>query len=207
MAWIGERAEQVADGAVDPAEDNMLRISYHGRCAALDPRLVIDPDPSVNISPGRKLDHVADRILAVWRETCDQRFPEVHGDGISPRRGGLQLVFCDLGTPGKSPDRFSAYTELKQLLVDGGIPHDQVRFIHEAGNDMEKARMFAAARDGRIAVLFGSTEKMGVGTNVQHRAVALHHVDPPWRPADVAQRDGRIVRQGNCNSEVKLGLA
>lgn len=204
MAWIGERAGQVAAGAVDPAEDNMLRISYHGRCAALDPRLVPDPDPGVNTSPGRKLDRVADRVLAVWRETRDRQFPDVEGDGISPRLGGLQLVFCDLGTPGKSPDRFSVYTELKQLLIDGGIPADQVRFIHEAGNDMEKARMFAAARDGRIAVLFGSTEKMGVGTNVQHRAVALHHVDPPWRPADVAQRDGRIVRQGNCNSEVQL---
>ena len=118
-----------------------------------------------------------------------------------PARGALQLVFCDLGTPG---DGWNVYDELRTHLAARGVPADAVRFIHEARTDRDKARLFAACRSGSVAVLVGSTEKMGVGTNVQDRAIALHHLDAPWRPADVAQREGRIVRQGNLNAEVQI---
>src|SRR6185437_1357250 len=115
--------------------------------------------------------------------------------------GALQLVFCDLGTPGPG---WNVYEDLRQQLVARGLPRESVRFIHEAKTDRDKAQLFAACRAGRVAVLVGSTEKMGVGTNVQDRAVALHHLDAPWRPADVAQREGRILRQGNRNREVQI---
>lgn len=117
-------------------------------------------------------------------------------------RGSLQLVFSDIGTPNQ--DRWNAYDELRQQLVQRGIPAEQVRYMHEAKTDVEKARLFAAARAGHVAVLLGSTEKMGVGTNVQARAIALHHLDCPWRPSDIAQRDGRILRQGNQNEEAAI---
>jgi Helicase conserved C-terminal domain len=126
--------------------------------------------------------------------------------------GALQIVFCDLGTPqartrstlpGTAP-RWNAYHELKELLVDRGMPASQVRFMHDANNDKEKAELFAACRNGRVSVIIGSTEKMGVGTNVQHRAIALHHVECPWRPADIAQREGRLLRQGDLNPEVEV---
>ena len=116
-------------------------------------------------------------------------------------RGSLQLVFCDLGTPGPG---WNVYDELRDQLAARGLPREAVRFIHEAKTDRDKAQLFAACRAGRVAVLVGSTEKMGVGTNVQDRAIALHHLDAPWRPADVAQREGRILRQGNLNPEVQI---
>ncbi len=123
-------------------------------------------------------------------------------DGTSyPVRGSLQLVFCDLGTPGPG---WNVYEDLRQQLVTRGLPRESVRFIHEAKSDRDKAQLFAACRAGRVAVLVGSTEKMGVGTNVQDRAVALHHLDAPWRPADVAQREGRVLRQGNLNPEIQI---
>ncbi|OUZ05913.1 helicase-related protein, partial [Bacillus pumilus] len=120
----------------------------------------------------------------------------------SPIKGALQLVFCDIGTP--NPDRWNAYDELALQLNERGVPGERIRFMHEANNDSEKARLFAQARAGHISVLIGSTEKMGVGTNVQARAVALWHMDCPWRPADLAQRDGRILRQGNQNEEIAI---
>ena len=115
--------------------------------------------------------------------------------------GSLQIVFCDLGTPGPS---WNVYAELRDQLTPRGLPRESVRFVHEAKNDTELARLFAACRTGHVAVLVGSTEKMGVGTNVQDRAIALHHLDAPWRPADVDQREGRIIRQGNLNPEVQV---
>ncbi len=195
---LGQRAQAIRDRQVRPDEDNMLKVSTDGRKAALDMRL-IDGVPS---STTCKLDVVADRITREWRANRENEYVDPLTDAPSAVRGALQLVFCDLGTPSK--DEWSAYGELRRLLVDRGLPREHVRFIHEAKTDVEKARLFAAARAGHVAVLIGSTGKMGVGTNVQARCVALHHVDCPWRPADVRQRDGRGMRQGNQNPEVAI---
>ncbi len=199
MAQLAARADLVSSRAVPPEEDNMLRISSHGRAAALDLRLVdhqidglgafLDREPS-------KVDAVAERVAGIYHDHADDVF------GNDPEPGALQLVFCDLGTP--TGAGWNAYEELKAQLVSLGVPAGKVRFMHEANNDRAKARLFEQARTGHVSVLIGSTEKMGVGTNVQKRAVALHHVDCPWRPADLAQRDGRIMRQGNLNSSVQV---
>ncbi len=197
VANLAERAERVRNRAVDPTEDNMLKITGDGRRAALDLRLVGEPpDPS-----GGKLAAAAGRIAAIWRATQDGSYLDAAGSP-HPRPGALQLVFCDTSTPAGTG--WNAYDEIRHLLVRHGVPVEQVRFIHEAATDDAKAKLFAAGRDGRVAVLIGSTEKMGVGTNVQARAVALHHLDCPWRPADIEQRDGRVLRQGNQNSEVQV---
>lgn len=195
---LGQRADAVAARRVSPDEDNMLTISTDGRKAALDIRMVLPGGPS---GP-TKVDVAADAIHRVWERTRDSEYLDVITGEPSPVRGALQLVFSDIGTP--NPDRWNAYAELHRELVARGMPGDQVRFMHEAKTDVEKARLFAAARAGRIAVLIGSTEKMGVGTNVQARAVALYHLDCPWRPSDIAQREGRILRQGNQNPEVAI---
>ncbi len=196
---LGRRAEQVAARAVDPEVDNMLKISTDGRKAALDMRLV-DPGSALT-GYTTKTETAADRIAGLWATHNTTIYRDVVTGEESTRPGGLQLVFCDLSTPGAG---WNVYRELRDQLTARGVPAEQVRFIHEARNDAEKARIFADARDGRIAVLVGSTAKMGVGTNVQARAVALHHLDCPWRPADLEQRDGRIVRQGNQNPEVAI---
>lgn len=196
---IVRRAELIERRMVPPEEDNMLMVSTDGRKAALDIRLV---DPTEIPTGGVKLDAVADRVVAEWQATKDTTYLDVTTREPSPVPGGLQLVFSDLGTP--NPDRWNAYDDLKQKLVDRGMPAESIRFIHEARNDTDKARIFAAARAGHIAVLIGSTQKMGVGTNVQARLTALHHVDCPWRPADIEQRDGRGIRQGNQNPEVAI---
>ncbi len=198
VAHLGERAERVRSGQVDPSEDNMLKISTDGRKAALDMRLVGADRP---LDEPTKLDIVADNITRISAEHRQTRYL-IPGTGeYSPTAGAVQIVFCDLGTPRET---WNAYDELRGLLTVRGIPHEQVRFIHEAPGDAEKARLFAAARAGQVTALLGSTSKMGVGTNVQNRAVALHHVDCPWRPADLAQRDGRIMRQGNQNAEIQI---
>ncbi len=199
MALLAKRADAVSSRSVDPSEDNMLKISGHGRAAALDLRLVdhqldglgafLDREPS-------KVDAVAERVAGIYHDHADVAF------GQDPEPGALQLVFCDLGTP--TGAGWNAYEELKAQLVSRGVPAGKVRFMHEANNDRAKARLFEQARTGHVSVLIGSTEKMGVGTNVQRRAVALHHVDCPWRPADLAQRDGRIMRQGNLNESVQV---
>ncbi len=195
---LGQRAELVKGRQVDSTDDNMLKISTDGRKAALDMRLVTGERPD---SEATKLDVVADNVTRIWSEHRDTRYLAPGTDQHSPTPGALQIVFCDLGTPRED---WNAYDELRDLLTHRGIPREAVRFMHEAGNDTEKARLFAAARAGHVAVLVGSTSKMGVGTNVQTRAVALHHVDCPWRPADIAQRDGRIKRQGNQNPEIQV---
>jgi N12 class adenine-specific DNA methylase len=195
VAKLGERAEQVRTRAVGPEEDNMLKVSGDGRRAALDLRLVGLPQET----PG-KAEVAADRIAGIWRAHRDHEYRAPDGTPY-PVRGSLQIVFCDLGTPGPG---WNVYAELRDQLVARGLPRDAVRFIHEAKTDRDKAQLFAACRSGSVAVLVGSSEKTGVGTNIQDRAIALHHLDAPWRPADVAQREGRILRQGNLNSEVQI---
>lgn len=198
VAQLGERAGKVALKMVSPQEDNMLTITTDGRKAALDTRMVLPDAPS---GP-TKVDVAADAIYQVWEDTKDNEYLDPATGEPSPVRGALQLVFCDLGTP--NPERWNAYDELSSQLVARGMPAESIRYMHEAKTDTDKARMFAAARAGHIAVLMGSTEKMGVGTNVQNRAVALYHMDCPWRPADIAQREGRILRQGNQNDEISI---
>lgn len=197
-AYVGElceRAEKIRSRSVSPEEDNMLKVTGDGRRAALDMRLVgLRQD-----EPG-KIAAAADRIHGIWAASRDRAYPGPGGQP-SPIRGALQLVFCDLGTPREG---WNAYRELRDQLAGLGMPTGMIRFIHDAKTDQAKAALFAACRSGNVAVLVGSTEKMGVGTNVQDRAIALHHLDAPWRPADVAQRDGRILRQGNLNPEVRM---
>jgi hypothetical protein len=195
VAELGRRAEAVRGRAVMPDEDNMLKITGDGRKAALDLRLVGLPQ----VGPS-KVDAAADQIAAIWAAHRDDVYPGP-GGVAGAVRGSLQLVFCDLGTPG---DGWNVYDYLRGELVAQGVPRERIRFVHEARTDRDKAELFAACRAGRVAVLIGSTEKMGVGTNVQIRVVALHHLDAPWRPADVAQREGRILRQGNLNPEVRV---
>ncbi|GAA1049872.1 MULTISPECIES: SNF2-related protein [Micrococcales] len=196
---LGDRAEKVQNKQVTPDEDNMLTISTDGRKAALDIRMVL---PSGGPSGPTKVDAAADAIFRVWEKTRDNEYLDTLTGQPSSVRGALQLVFSDIGTP--NPDRWNAYDELHAQLVLRGMPGEAIRFMHEAKTDADKARLFAAARAGHIAVLVGSTEKMGVGTNVQARAVALYHLDCPWRPSDIAQREGRILRQGNQNPEVAI---
>lgn len=185
-------------GRVDPRDDNMLAITNDGRKAALDMRMILPNDPS---GP-TKVEVAADLIHRVWLETRHNEYLDPVTGETSETRGALQLVFADLSTP--NPDKWNVYEELRMQLLVRGMPTESVRFIHEARNDREKAQLFAAARAGHIAVLVGSTERMGVGTNVQARAIALYHLDCPWRPSDIAQREGRLMRQGNQNETVGI---
>ena len=195
---LGERAERVRGGAVAPEEDNMLKISTDGRKAALDMRL-INGQPTTGQC---KLDVAAATIADVYHQHRHRTYSDPGTGQRSPTPGALQIVFCDLSTP--SSQDWNAYRELRDQLANLGVPAEQVRFIHEARNDAEKARLFAACRTGQVAVIVGSTAKMGVGTNIQHRAIALHHLDCPWRPADIEQREGRALRQGNQNPEIQI---
>jgi hypothetical protein len=195
MAQLGDRADAIRIRQVLPEEDNMLKVCTDGRKAALDLRLLGMP----MTVPG-KIQAAADRIAELWQAHRDDTYPAPDGQD-APIRGSLQLVFCDIGTPS---DDWNVYHELCDQLTDRGLPREAVRFGHDAKSDRDKGELFAACRAGTVAVLVGSTEKMGVGTNVQFRAVALHHLDCPWQPADVAQREGRILRQGNHNGEVQI---
>jgi N12 class adenine-specific DNA methylase len=181
-----KRAEAVRGGSVKPQDDNMLAITTDGRKAALDFRLVA---PGARFDQDGKVAACLREILEIWRRTADTR--------------GTQMVFCDLSSP-KAGKRFSVYDDLRQCLIDAGIPEQEIAFVHDAATDVQKARLFKSVREGRVRVLLGSTAKMGVGTNVQTRLVALHHLDAPWRPCDVEQREGRILRQGNQNEEVDI---
>lgn len=197
VADIAQRAERVRQRRVTPDQDNMLAITNAGRAVALDLRLVEgEPDGP------QKVEVAADRIAAIYEQTKNVRYPRLGGE-LHATPGALQLVFSDLGTP-SSDGRWNVYEELREQLVQRGVPRDRVRFMHEAASDRDKHALFAKCREGGVSVLVGSTEKMGVGTNVQLRAVALHHMDCPWRPADIAQREGRILRQGNANPEVQI---
>ncbi len=195
---LGQRADKVASRQVSPDQDNMLAISTDGRKGALDIRMVAPGSPS---GP-TKVDMAADTIYRVWEQTRDNTYVDTISGEPSPVRGALQLVFSDIGTP--NANRWNAYDELREQLVKRGMPAESIRFMHEAKTDVDKGRLFAAARSGHVAVLMGSTGKMGVGTNVQARAVALYHLDCPWRPSDIAQREGRILRQGNQNPEIAI---
>lgn len=210
ISTLDERVEQVRNRAVDPKVDNMLKISSEARSASLDMRLLADtiqPDGAFDYVQLReniteeenygKLDAAVERIAAIWTDTRDTHYPG------NDHPGALQIVFCDLGTPnGKRP--WNVYDALTAQLVNRGMPREKIRYIHEADTDQKKASLFAACRTGEVAVLIGSTAKMGVSTNVQQRAIALHHMDCPWRPADVTQREGRILRQGNLNPEISI---
>jgi len=197
VADLGERAERVRNRSVTPEEDNMLKISSEGRAAALDVRLV-GLRPPIGET---KLSVAADRIASIWATHREDRFVDPSG-AEHARPGALQLVFAELGTPGGK--RWGLYEALRAELIERGLPPESVRFMHEAKNPREKEQLFHAARTGAVAVLVGTTEKMGVGTNVQARCIALHHLDCPWRPADVEQREGRILRQGNQNDTVEV---
>ena len=183
-----ERAERLRNGGVDPSEDNMLKITGDGRKAALDMRLVDPANDPFDVSVDTKL------ALAV------QRIKKVREEGTESRT--TQLVFCDLSTP--NPTRFNVYDELRARLIEGGVPSSEIAFIHDAESDAEKKLLFDAVNAGRTRILIGSTEKMGAGTNVQRKLAALHHLDAPWRPRDIEQREGRILRQGNLNEEVRI---
>jgi N12 class adenine-specific DNA methylase len=187
---LTERAERLRTARIDPSIDNMLKITGDGRKAALDMRLVhafAEPEPDA------KLGLAVDRVMRVWEETREAR--------------STQLVFCDLSTPDRSashPGRFNVYDEIKTKLVERGVPQAEIAFIHDADTDAEKKLLFDSVNAGRVRILIGSTEKMGAGTNVQKRLAALHHLDAPWRPRDIEQREGRILRQGNLNGEVSI---
>lgn len=180
------RAEKIRNGEVLPSEDNMLAVTSDGRKAALDMRLIDALSPDYE---GSKVNLCAQKVHEIWAETSAVR--------------GTQIVFCDLSTP-QASNWFSVYQDLRKKLVEIGVPGHEIAFIHDYESDSAKEELFKAVREGRVRVLMGSTGKMGVGTNVQTRLVALHHLDAPWRPADVEQREGRIIRQGNLNEEVRI---
>ena len=199
---MDDRVDLIMSGAVDPTEDNMLKVLTDGRLAALDLRLVGRAS-----SESTKVDVAARKLAEVYREYKDEVYYNAATGEPHPRPGALQIVFCDLATPkeGYGVDgAWDAYNGLREALVELGVPRDKVRFIHDARNNEEKARLFQACREGEVSVLIGSTSKMGTGTNIQNRVVHLLHMDAPWRPADVVQREGRAVRQGNQNREVML---
>lgn len=194
---LDDRLKQVSGWSNEPGADNALKIIGEGRHAALDMRLV---GRGASVGP-TKVTAAADKIATIWRANADNQYFDDTGQ-TSPTRGALQMVFCDLSTP--KAHKFNIYNELKSLLIERGMPARSIRFIHEADTVAKKARLFAACRSGDVSALIGSTSKMGVGMNVQDRAIALHHLDAPWRPADVQQRDGRVWRQGNQNPEIEI---
>lgn len=204
MTLLTERARHIHDGNVDPSEDNMLKVCHDGRLVACDARLI---NPEIEPSASSKLNLVVDNIVKKYHETADIK--------------GTQIVFSDIGTP-KSKwtadweekikksysesevNNFDVYNYLKTELVKRGIPEDEICFIHSANSDVQKDKMFSDMRNGTKRIILGSTEKMGTGTNIQKRAVALHELGCPWRPADVEQQEGRILRQGNINENVEI---
>ena len=183
---LAERAEKIRAGGVDPKVDNMLRITNDGRKLALDMRLI---NPLAADDSEGKVSACAGNVYRIWEQTTGQR--------------GTQLVFCDLSTP-KGDGSFNVYDDLKQKLMAEGVPEGEIAYIHDANTEARKKELFAKVRAGQVRILMGSTQKMGAGTNVQDRLVALHDLDCPWRPSDLAQRLGRIVRQGNNNDEVDI---
>ncbi|MFA5607593.1 MAG: helicase-related protein [Leucobacter sp.] len=198
---LGYRASNI--DTKNMARDNILKISNDGREASLDPRMVNLPAPAHSRTAA-----VAEQIMAVHNANAHRIYKDPQHGHDMPNPGALQIVFCDRGTPtkkaGKPKDSFTIYTAIRDELIDRGMPAEKIRFIHDAEKPEDRLRLFDECNRGLVSVLFGSTEKMGTGTNVQTRAVALHHVDVPWRPADLEQREGRIIRQGNQNSEVSI---
>ena len=183
---LSERASKVHSGAVDPKEDNMLRITSDGRKLGLDQRLM---NPLLPDEPGSKVNACMKNILRIYKEGDAQKL--------------TQLVFCDLSTP-HGDGSFNVYDDIRDKLVASGIPKEEIQFIHDADTEIKKKELFARVRSGQVRILFGSTQKLGAGTNVQDRLIALHDLDAPWRPGDLEQRAGRIVRQGNMNPDVHI---
>ncbi len=183
---LADRAEKVRGGGVDPTEDNMLSITSDGRKLALDQRL---QDPRLPDDPDSKVNACVQNVFNEWRDSAEIR--------------GTQLLFCDLSTP-KGDGSFNVYDDIKTKLIDMGVPEAEIAFIHDAKTEAQKDALFAKVRAGQVRVLIGSTQKMGAGTNVQDRIVASHDLDCPWRPADLEQRAGRSLRQGNRNKKVKM---
>ena len=186
VASLAKRAEKVRARLVEPNIDNMLKITNDGRKLALDQRMI---DPMLPDDPESKVNTCVDNVYRIWEEHADTK--------------ATQLVFCDLSTP-KNDGTFNVYDDMREKLIARGIPAEQIRFIHEANTDAQKKELFGKVRSGEVRVLFGSTPKMGAGTNVQDRLIAIHNLDCPWRPSDLEQRQGRIERQGNMFPEVEV---
>ena len=186
VASLAERAEKVRNRMVDSTEDNMLLITNDGRKLALDQRLV---NPMLPSDPNSKAAKCAENVFEIWRRTADQR--------------STQMIFCDLSTP-KDDGTFSVYDDIHAKLLELGIPENEIAFIHNAKSEVQKKDLFGKVRSGQVRILLGSTQRMGAGTNCQQKLIALHHLDCPWRPSDLQQREGRIIRQGNENKEVDI---
>ena len=186
VASLAERAEAVRDRQVQPYEDNMLKITNDGRKLALDQRLINDMLPDDENS---KASNCVEKAFEIWEQTKEQK--------------STQLIFCDLSTP-KGDGTFNVYEDIRNKLIEKGVPPEEIAFIHEANTELRKAELFGKVRSGQVRFLLGSTQKMGAGTNVQDRLIALHHLDVPWRPSDIEQQEGRILRQGNLNPKVKI---
>lgn len=182
---LGERAQKIRDGTVDPHEDNMLKITNDGRKLALDQRLINELLPE---NKNSKVNACIKNILKIYHETVEEK--------------STQLVFCDMSTPRN--DAFNVYDEIRNKLLEEGIPESEIAYIHNAKTDVKKKELFSKVREGKVRILIGSTGKMGAGTNVQERLIAIHDLDCPWRPSDLEQRAGRIVRQGNRNKDVYI---
>ena len=186
VSELSERAAAVHSGVVDPTEDNMLKITSDGRKLGLDQRLM---NPLLPDDPDSKLNACVGNVFRIWDEGQADKL--------------TQLVFCDLSTP-KNDGSFNVYDDIKTKLIERGVPSEQIAFIHDADSEAKKKELFAKVRTGQVRVLLGSTQKMGAGTNVQDLLVAVHHLDVGWRPSDMTQRNGRIIRQGNRNKEVQV---
>ena len=181
---LSERAAEVHSGSVDPSVDNMLKITSDGRKIGLDQRLMNSALPD---DPNSKLNACVNNVLRIWNDTKEQKL--------------TQLIFCDMSTP-KGDGSFNVYDDIRSKLLNAGVPEQEIEFIHNADTENKKAELFSKVRSGQVRVLLGSTAKMGAGTNVQTRLVAVHHLDVGWRPSDMTQRNGRIIRQGNQNKQV-----
>ena len=186
VASLAERAEKVRNREVDSSVDNMLLITNDGRKLALDQRLV---NPMLPSDPNSKAAKCAENVFEIWQRTTDKR--------------STQMIFCDLSTP-KGDGTFSVYDDIRAKLLELGIPENEIAFIHNAKSEVQKKDLFGKVRSGQVRILLGSTQRMGAGTNCQQKLIALHHLDCPWKPSDLEQQEGRILRQGNRNKQVKI---
>ena len=187
ISTLAERSEAIKEGNVDPRVDNMLKITNEGKKAALDLRLI---DELYGDYMESKVNKAVENIYQIWNNTQEER--------------STQLVFCDMSTPTKISGKYDVYNDIRNKLLEKGVPDEEIEFIHNAPTDSKKAKLFSDVRAGKVRILLGSTQKMGAGTNVQDRLIALHHLDVPWRPRDIEQREGRILRQGNLNKMVMI---
>lgn len=183
---FAERAESIRSGAVKPNEDNMLKLTLEAKLLSIDPRLL---DPHAPSDSGSKLTRCIDNIYEIWKDTTENKL--------------TQIVFCDVGIP-KSDGKFNVYDEIKNQLSLLGVPKEEIAFIHDCKTDEQRSTLFEKVRSGNVRVILGSTSKLGTGTNIQDKLIAAHHIDCPWRPSDITQRNGRILRPGNMNKEVKI---